>query len=263
MTPVPASAQLQILDNVKDNVKKVLGGSADKSKGQQGDAKKNQAAKGNQGQKRRRARREPVAVVDAIRNAPRAGVRLMDTVYPQQSIQLGRNGSLTLQYTRGCLVENFKGGTVIVAGNQATGRSLSQGGSVRANSPECGIQQARITQDSSEAGAVIKRMHPPALINEQAINTSRPFFQLPPGKSGMVTVVISNAETGKQIYRRKTKHRRFQYPRGGNRIAPGYPHMVQVSFADGSRYSSTFSYDPGLELPNTNVSKTVFVRQRN
>ncbi len=259
----------------KADAAKAKGGQPEKAKGQgQGQGKsqgKSQSAGKSQGKGKAKGRGKnryfsgPVALVEEIKNAPKAGVGFMDSVHANQVIPLGGKGMLALSYNEGCLVDRIRGGTVTVAGNEKTGGSLVAGGRLKANSPECETQYARIVADTSEAGATVKRLFGDLFSNEKSIGTNRPYFRLDANKPGLALVVVADADQKdaklKEIWRRNTKKRFIQYPKNRNRFRVGYPYIVTVTYADGTVVSNAFSYDPGLELPKTYGARTVFLTE--
>jgi len=267
--PASAASPWDLLKSTVIGGSGAKSGQPDKAKGQsQG---KSQSAGKSQGKGKAKGRGNsryfngPVALVEEIKNAPKAGVGFMDSVHANQVIPLGGKGMLSLSYNEGCLVDRIRGGTVTVAGNEQTGGRLVSGGRLKAKSPECETQYARIVADTSEAGATGKRLFGDLFSNEKSINTNRPCFRLDANKSGLALITVSDADQKdaklKEIWRRKTKKRFIQYPKNRNRFRVGYPYVVAVTYADGTVVSNAFSYDLGLELPKTYGAHTVFLTE--
>jgi hypothetical protein len=101
---------------------------------------------------------QPVALVEAVDNAPAASIAMADLLYPGQIIELGNAGVLRLTYFDGCLGETIVGGRVIIG--EMTSRIA--GGTIRSQMRPCADVEIAATARSGEAGAVVERGAPPA-----------------------------------------------------------------------------------------------------
>ncbi|TSD83339.1 hypothetical protein FFK22_038305 [Mycobacterium sp. KBS0706] len=181
---------------------------------------------------------EPSAQVTAISGAPGADVEVTDSVYPGQTIDLGRSGRLTLAYGDGCTVETIHGGVVTVG----TASSRVAGGQVQTSSGSCGRTQVAATARSSEAGAVSNRLgnspFDPRLWAETTVTSARPQFS---GAEGSVSIVMLDAPAPQTVWEGQGGGG-FRYPGNAPKLQTGVPYKIVA----GGR-SAVFSVDPGAK----------------
>lgn len=180
---------------------------------------------------------DPSAQVTAISGAPDADVEVTDSVYPGQTIDLGRGGQLTLAYGGGCTIETIRGGIVTVG----TGSSRVAGGQVQTSSGSCARTQVAATARSSEAGAVANRAISPfdaRLWAETTVSSARPQFS---GADGSVRIVMLDAPSPQTVWEGQGGSG-FRYPGNAPKLQTGVPYRIEA----GGR-SAVFSVDPGAK----------------
>jgi len=186
----------------------------------------------------------PSAQVTAISGAPGAGVEVTDSVYPGQTIDLGRSGRLTLAYGGGCTVETIRGGVVTVG----TSSSRVAGGQVQTSTAGCARTQVAATARSAEAGAGVDRLlgtegrragpFDTQLWAETTVSSARPQFA---GASGSVRIVMLDAPTPQTVWEGEGGGN-FRYPGSAPKLQTGVPYRIEA----GGR-SAVFSVDPGAK----------------
>lgn len=189
------------------------------------------------------AGQEPSAQVTAISGAPGAGVEVTDSVYPGQTIDLGRGGRLVLAYAGGCTVETIRGGVVTVG----VASSRVAGGQVQTGSGDCARTQVAVNARSAEAGAGVNRFDTPfdpRLWAETTVTSARPQFS---GADGSVRIVMLDAPS-EQIVWEGQGGGGFRYPGNAPKLQTGVPYKIVA----GSR-SAVFSIDPGAKAGGTVV----------
>lgn len=186
----------------------------------------------------------PAAQVTAISGAPDAGVEVTDSVYPGQTIDLGRGGRLTLAYGDGCTVETIRGGIVTVG----SGSSRVTGGQVQTSRAGCGRIQVAVDARSAEAGAGVARLNAEARRSdspfsqsvwaETTVSSARPQFS---GADGAVRIVMLDAPTPQTVWEGEGGSG-FRYPGNAPKLETGVPYRIEA----GGR-SAVFSIDPGAK----------------
>ena len=198
------------------------------------------------------AGQEPSAQVTAISGAPGADVEVTDSVYPGQTIDLGRSGRLTLAYGEGCTVETIRGGVVTVG----VGSSRVSGGQVQTSTAGCARTQVAATARSAEAGAGVDRLvgtegrragggpFDSQLWAETTVSSARPQFA---GASGAIRIVMLDAPTPQTVWEGQGSGD-FRYPGDAPKLQTGLPYRIEA----GGR-SAVFSVDPGAKAGGTVV----------
>ncbi len=199
----------------------------------------------------------PAAMVEAIDGAPNAGVAFLDYVYPGKVIDLGAGGTLTLAYFDTCLSETIKGGKVTVA----KGASEVEGGDVSTKKVPCQGGKMVVTAETSEAGATVSRVTTPFAgqdWTEYTVTTPNPVFKWP-AAAGAATlkIVFMDADPPKVVWERKVEGSHLAYPADAPKLEIGLPYQVQLTRADAPMIAALFSIDPGLEGPDTVLSRVV------
>lgn len=187
---------------------------------------------------------EPSAQVTAISGAPGAGVEVTDSVYPGQTIDLGRSGRLVLAYGGGCTVETIRGGVVTVG----VASSRVAGGQVQTGSGDCARTQVAVNARSAEAGAGVNRLgespFDPRLWAETTVSSARPQFS---GADGSVSIVMLDAPAPQTVWEGQGGSG-FRYPGNAPKLQTGVPYRIVA----GGR-SAVFSIDPGAKAGGTVV----------
>jgi len=200
---------------------------------------------------------DAVAVVEAIDEAPDAGVQFMDYVFSGQTLSLGAKGKLTLSYLSGCLVETITGGTVMVApaGSRVTGGRLQA-----KPAGNCQTAAPIVTASATEAGATVNRVTPFDGQNwsERTIKGARPMFKWD-DRGRPVTIRVLNLDSNPaQIVWQVASSAGFaDYPANAPPLAVGMPYRVEIIAGGQVLRAANFSIDPGLEVPDTLANRVV------
>jgi len=202
----------------------------------------------------------PAALVEAVDGAPDAGVAFLDYVYPGKVIDLGAGGTLTLGYFDTCLSETIKGGKVTVA----KGASEVVGGEVSTKKVPCQGGKMVVTAETSEAGATVSRVTPFAGQDwdEYTVTTPNPVFKWPaaPGPATL-KIVFMDADPPKVVWERRVEGSHLAYPADAPKLEVGFPYQAQMTRADAPMIVTLFSIDPGLDIPDTVMSRVVLLRR--
>ncbi len=198
----------------------------------------------------------PAALVEAVENAPDAGVGFLDYVYPGKVIELGSGGKVTLSYFDTCLTETITGGRLTVA----RGASEVEGGQVEAKKFPCQDRQMVVTAETSEAGATVSRVTPFADQDwaEYTVNTPNPVFKWPAAE-GVTTLRILDMdfEPPRLVWEGQVPGSHFTYPADAPPLEVGLPYQIQVSPPGAEPILAMFSIDPDLDLPATALARVI------
>lgn len=200
----------------------------------------------------------PLALVEAVEDAPDAGIEFLDYVYAGQTIRLGSGGVLVLSYLDSCVRETIRGGRVRVA----AGGSLVNGGSVDTEVLECQGAATIVTADASEAGGAVKRVTPfkAEEWREVSLRSGQPIFKWRSDRKDeavTVTVVYLDARPVRIIWQATTTKAYISYPAEAPPLKAGMPYLAQVDASGGRRQSAVFSIDPGLDVADTIAARVV------
>lgn len=170
----------------------------------------------------------PAAMVEAIENAPGAGVEFLDYVYPGKQINLGDSGKLVLSYFDTCLTETVLGGRLTVA----PGGSDIDGGQISVKAFPCQGPQMVVTAETSEAGATVSRVTPfdGQDWSEWTVKSTQPLFKWP-ASEGQTFVRVFDMETDppEMVWQGEVKGSHVAYPVAAPKLRNGIPYRVQVS----------------------------------
>ncbi len=203
-----------------------------------------------------------VALVEEVRDAPDAGIEMMDYVFPKQTIALGDAGVVVLAHLDGCLVETITGGLVTVK----RGGSAVEGGARETRRAACQVAKAVITDENREAGAVVNRvtLFDGADWSEQVIRTARPTFKWKGAKGeSLVRVLDMDREDPEVIWRTRTMKSFVAYPQDAPPLKIGMPYRVEVEIEvegeDDETHKALFSRDPDLEIADSFLTRVVTI----
>ena len=201
----------------------------------------------------------PVALVEAVENAPAAGVDFLDYVFAGQSIDLGRSGRLTLTFLNGCAVEKVTGGVVTVALPKSTVR----GGRLQHIAKPCNEAQLQVSAENREAGAAVARINSTfgEDWSEQVVVSAKPLFKWPGDGPAEVSIVSLDEDPPAVLWQGQTVRSRLRYPDRAPPLQTGYPYEVRVRRGDGASFRAVFSIDPDLEDDGTILSRVVTLVQ--
>lgn len=199
-----------------------------------------------------------VAVVEAVENAPDAGVGFLDYVYKGQTITLGE-GKIILSYFDSCLRETVQGGEITVGG----GNSEISGGTVNTEKMPCQGQQMFVTEATSEAGATVTRIKEQNAGDwaEWTVKSSTPVFKWTSSAEDQVGVYDMDAEPPRLLWSGAGQNGSLEYPAGAPPLQVGFPYEVRVALSSGGEIKALFSIDPDLDIPDTVLSRLVPVRR--
>ncbi len=201
----------------------------------------------------------PVALVEAVENAPDAGVEFLDYVRAGQQIDLGKKGRLTLTFLDGCAVEKITGGVVTVARPKSTVR----GGRLEHIAKPCATAQLQVTAENREAGAAVARINSTfgEDWSEQVVIAMRPLFKWPGQGPAEISIVSLDEDPPAVLWQGQARRSHLQYPEKAPPLEVGYPYEIRVRAGDGAVYRAVFSIDPELEDDGTILSHVVTLVQ--
>lgn len=204
---------------------------------------------------------EAVALVEDVAGAPKAGVEVMDYVYPQQRVSLGKKGKLVLSYLNGCMTETITGGTVTVA----PAGSVVAGGKMSRKQENCPKQVVvASTSGASEAGATANRIvtFPGMDWSEQIVKSPLPTFKWvgATGSTRIEVYAMDNKGNPVKVWSASTPKSYITYPKDARKIEPGMPYLAQVQLGNGAYLTANFSVDQGLDVPDTLVNRVVRIQ---
>lgn len=197
------------------------------------------------------AKDPPLALVESVEGAAKAGVEAFDYVYPGDQVDLRPGGVLRLAYFRACLVDTFRGGVVRIAKDGAKTR----GGETSRAARPCGTAALAVAGDGREAGVAVKRVTPfqGTGWRELAVSAERPTFVWPKSQAAgeaKVRVYFLDAAPKTLVWSGSATQARLAYPEDAPALAPGMPYEVAVEAPGGGVFSGVFSIDPGLGAPD-------------
>ena len=198
----------------------------------------------------------PVAMVEDIMDAPKAGVEFLDNVTNGQNIVLGKNGRVVLSHLDGCLTETITGGTVTV---KVGGSSVAEGKIVRKGAA-CAQVAAVTDAAASEAGLTVNRINPLAELkwSERVVNSALPVFRWAGAKgAAKFRVLALDHEKPRVVWEWKTSNNHVTYSTKAAPLDIGLPYQAEVVLADGARLVAVFSIDKGLDVQNSVANRVV------
>jgi hypothetical protein len=188
-------------------------------------------------------------------------VHAFEQVTIGQVIDLGASGHLKITYYASCLVETIDGGTVTVGsfGSRVVGGKIA----TTTDKKSCKTTQVATTASTAESGAAIERVmaFDPRDWSETTVSVARPRFQPSASVATPVKlrILMLDDPAPKLIWEGAVKTVPATYPASAPKLLVGRPYKVELVGADGSKYSSTFSIDPGYVTDNGSVASTVLV----
>jgi hypothetical protein len=207
----------------------------------------------------------PVALLEAIADAPGAGFESFDYLDAGATLDLGARGTATISYFEGCRVEKIRGGTVTIGPRE----SAVAGGQVSASTMACKGAKPIVVASAREAGAGVNRVtpFPASRWDEWSVKSDRPVFAWPAaaGESAQtvyrVTVIALDQKPPQIVWAGDARQRYLPYAPAAPRLAPGMPYAVQVAAPGGTPAESVFSIDPDLDIADTPANRVVPVRR--
>jgi len=205
---------------------------------------------------------EPTALIEEISGGD-GQLSVMDYVTPGRSIDLGAGGKLVISYIDSCKTETISGGVVTVG----LAASEVEGGTVETVEAACqgsGVVLAAGTQDA--AGTVYRvSAFQGADWDERTIKGERPIFRWSSAaEEGLAALVILDMDQDPPavVWRGTTDATTLAYPADAPPLEVGIPYQAQLTLPGGKAMQVTFSIDPGLEGPDTAVSRLVPIRPK-
>jgi len=201
----------------------------------------------------------PLALVEHVSTAPEAQLSEFDYVYRNEKIDLRPNGEIRLAYFDKCLVETITGGTVKLKDG---GAKVSNGGVSKISSRPCHTAALAIDKDAREAGVSVKRISPfpEDAWRELSVAVSTPRFIWPaPKTGGLATVMVRylDAKPPEVVWTGQTRDHYLAYPDDAPPLKIGMPYEVSVTYDSKPEASGVFSFDPGLELPESPLATAI------
>ncbi|MBT3332279.1 MAG: hypothetical protein HOK21_02300 [Rhodospirillaceae bacterium] len=198
-----------------------------------------------------------VAVVEAVENAPDAGVGFLDYVYKGQSISLGQ-GMIVLSYFDSCLKETVRSGELTVG----EGSSEISGGEVSVEKMPCQGQRLLVTEATGEAGVTVTRIKEQNAGEwaEWTVKSATPIFKWKSNGADEIKLYDMDTEPPQLVWSGRGAVGTSTYPDTAPALEIGLPYEVRVSLADGGQIKALFSIDPDMDGPDSAVSRMVPVR---
>ncbi|GJL95068.1 MAG: hypothetical protein DHS20C05_14730 [Hyphococcus sp.] len=201
----------------------------------------------------------PLGLVEHINAAPGATLQPFDYVYENDKIDLRPSGQLLIAYFDRCEVESFNGGLVKI---KSQGAKVSKGGTSAKGPRACQTASLALSQEAREAGAAVKRVtpFPEEEWREVSIAVGTPRFIWPStsgGAAASVSVYLLEADPTELVWQGTTTDNHLSYPEDAPALKPGMPYKATVSYNGKVQSAMVFSYDPGLNLPDSLLTTAV------
>ncbi len=200
----------------------------------------------------------PVALVESVALAPKAGVEFLDYVFPGQEIELGPTGEIVLSYFSSCRHETARGGRLTV---QKDAGKIEDGKITSVKAP-CQGSKVIVAKETGEAGASVTRATSPFQgqdWSEWTIKSAHPVFKWRVAGEVNVKVIDLDNDPPKTLWAGSGTGKHLAYPTGAPPLKIGFPYEVQVSINGGKMLKAVFSIDPDLEGPDTVLSRIVLL----
>ena len=203
--------------------------------------------------------RGAIAMVDRIAGAPGSSVEELDPVYEGDSIDLGDDGELVLEFFDSCKRERIRGGIVRVGidGSQVAG------GRISTETTQCRQVAFLIPEQASEAGATVDRVTPNEATGdfwrEQVMKTARPSFTWADKGIVEVRIIDIDRSTPVDIWQGLVAGGRLDWPEDAPALEIGRPYIAVVQGAAGTD-SALFSIDAALDVgDDVRTSRVVII----
>ena len=201
----------------------------------------------------------PLGLVEHINAAPGTALQAFDYIYENDKIDLRPGGQLLIAYFDRCEVESFTGGLVKI---KSQGAKVSKGGTSAKGPRACQTKALALSQEAREAGAAVKRVtpFPDDEWREVSIAVGTPRFIWPSSSnnvSASVSVYFLEAEPAELVWQGTTTDNHLSYPDDAPALKPGMPYKATVSYNGKVQSTMVFSYDPGLNLPDSPLTTAV------
>ncbi len=203
--------------------------------------------------------KRPVALVESLEGAPKAGVEMLDYLYRKQKINLGKTGTIVLSYFDSCAQETITGGRVTVGRLKSKVRR----GKIEVARIPCQGSRMIVASDALEAGASVKRVKKPFISadwHEIVVKTSLPIFKWQPADKKdevTVTVVYLDSEPARVVWQAKTSDGYLAYVADAESLQTGMPYRVTVTYPGGLERLAVFSIDPMLDVTDDAINRII------
>lgn len=202
--------------------------------------------------------KRPVALVESIEDAPKAGVEILDYLYRKQKINLGKTGTIVLSYFDSCVQETITGGKVKVGRLKSKVRR----GKIATATIPCQGSRMIVAADALEAGASVKRVKPfkSEDWHEIVVKTSLPIFKWQPAAKKdevTVTVVYLDSEPERVVWQATTSDGYLAYVADAESLQTGMPYRVTVTYPGGLERLAVFSIDPMLDVTDDAINRII------
>ncbi len=198
-----------------------------------------------------------VAMVQSIAAAPQSELNELDYLFAGDSIALGNDGELVLEYLDSCRREHIRGGTVTIG----MASSEVAGGRITAETTQCQQLALFIPEQASEAGATVDRIDINDSLNwrEQVVNVAQPTFAWHDNDTVLLQIVDADLAVPEVLWQVEAAGGQATYPDDAPALAIGRPYAVRIEGAAGVG-EALFSIDPGLEVGEVLTARVVAIR---
>lgn len=203
---------------------------------------------------------EPTALIEDVSGAD-ADLHSMDYVTSGQTIDLGADGRLVVSYFDSCKTETITGGKVTIG----LGASTVENGQLDAVEAACQGSGIALAENTQGAAGVVFRV---AAFkgedwDERTINGERPVFRWRLSDD-TATLVIHDMDQDppQEVWRNTSRGRSLTYPPDAPPLEVGVPYRAQLTLGGDDPIYAVFSIDPGLEGPDSVLSRLVPIRPK-
>lgn len=197
-------------------------------------------------------------MVQSITGAEGTGIEALDHIHDGDTIALGDNGVLVLEYLESCRRETITGGVVTVRADGAQ----ADGGRLQRRNTDCRQMAMIIPQDASEAGAQATRLPPNELDGdfwpEQVITTMFPIFAWDDKAGVQLSVIDVDQPEPAPVWRATVTGGSLIYPENAPGLIVGRAYVAVAEGPNGT-FSQLFSIDPGLEVGEVLTASVVAI----
>lgn len=203
---------------------------------------------------------EPAALIEEI-SGGESTLAVMDYVSPGQTIDLGPDGRLVLSYIENCKTETISGGVVTIGKSAST----VEGGAVTVADAACQGSGIVLAENTQAAAGTVYRVSAfqGGDWDERTIKGDRPIFRWSQSAGDALAALVildMDRDPAAMVWRGTTSAQTLIYPADAPALEVGVPYQVQLTLPDKAPMAATFSIDPGLEGPDTALSRLVPIR---
>jgi hypothetical protein len=202
---------------------------------------------------------KPVALVLSAENITNNTLRAYDHIYAGTRIDLRPDGVLRVSYLATCIEETIRGGRVRF---REDSRKLAKGAKADSVETTCTTADSHVDKNTEEAFETVQALSPflSEHWRERIIATQQPIFQWPMGlQVTQVTLRIIDLDSQPEelVWETTSAANHFVYPADATALEAGKPYRIEVAYPGTTVRQSTFSIDPGLNIPDSIANRLV------